>query len=68
MVGHDLSNLEHGYGGPQDSTLYTLDDISAVVTELEIVKAERIKPVVETDEGRFEAIDTLVRAKRPVGS
>ncbi|MDR9450823.1 MAG: class I SAM-dependent methyltransferase [Acidimicrobiia bacterium] len=69
VVGHDLSNLEHGYGGPKNpSLLYTPDTISSALPGLEIVKAERLKRVVETEEGRFEAIDSFVRAKRPVGA
>ncbi len=66
VVGHDVTNLEHGYGGPQDpSLLYTPADITAAMPGLEIVKAERVVRVVENDEGRFEAIDTLVRVTRP---
>lgn len=69
VVGHDLSNLEYGYGGPDDpSLLYTPDTVSSALPGLEILKAERVKRVVETEEGRFEAIDTLVRAKRPIGA
>ena len=69
VVGHDLSNLEHGYGGPKDpSLLYTPDTISSALLGLEIVKADRFKRVVETEDGRFEAIDTLVRAKLPIGA
>ena len=66
VVGHDLSNLEGGYGGPQDpALLYTPDGISAEMTGLRVVKAERVRRIVENDDGRFEAIDTLVRAERP---
>jgi SAM-dependent methyltransferase len=66
IVGHDLTNLEHGYGGPQDPRLlYTPENITGVLQDLELVKAERVRRVVEKEEGSFEAIDTLVRASRP---
>jgi SAM-dependent methyltransferase len=65
VVAHDLTNLEHGYGGPQNpNLLYTPDETIAALAELEVVKAERVTRLVENEEGRFEAIDTLVRAKR----
>jgi SAM-dependent methyltransferase len=67
VVGHDVTNLEDGYGGPHDPTLlYTPEDITADLAELEVVRAERVRRIVDNDEGRFEAIDTLVRAQRPV--
>ena len=66
IVGHDLDNLEHGYGGPQDPRLlYTPEDISGSLQDLELIKAERVRRVVDKEEGLFEAIDTLVRAWRP---
>jgi SAM-dependent methyltransferase len=69
VVGHDVTNLEDGYGGPHDPTLlYTPEDITADLAELEIVRAGRVRRIVDNDEGRFEAIDTLVRAQRPVDS
>lgn len=65
VVAHDLTNLEHGYGGPQDpDLLYTPGETVAALGELEVVRAERVTRLVENEEGRFEAIDTLVRAKR----
>ena len=65
VVGHDLTNLDHGYGGPQDAALlYTADDIVSAMPGLEVVKAERVERVVENDEGRFVAFDALVRVTR----
>jgi 2-polyprenyl-3-methyl-5-hydroxy-6-metoxy-1,4-benzoquinol methylase len=65
VVAHDLSNLRHGYGGPQDpALLYTPDETTKALDGLDVVKAERVTRVVEKEEGRFEAIDTLVRAQR----
>jgi 2-polyprenyl-3-methyl-5-hydroxy-6-metoxy-1,4-benzoquinol methylase len=66
VVGHDFSNLEHGYGGPRDpALLFTADEVAASLTGFRVVKAAPVKRPVVTEEGRFEAIDTLVRAERP---
>lgn len=64
LVGHDLSNLRDGVGGPQDpDLLYTPDDIVAELDGLEIEKAERVfREVPGADR---PAIDALVRARRP---
>ena len=66
LVGHDLTNLTEGTGGPSDSTvLYTPEDIVADVPALEIEKAERVlRDVADADR---PAIDALVRARRPFG-
>ena len=66
LVGHDLTNLTEGTGGPSDSTvLYTPEDIVADVPALEIEKAERVlRDVADADR---PAIDALVRARRPLG-
>ncbi len=66
VIGHDLENLERGWGGPPDPEVhYTPDEIAFELEPLTIVKAERVVRAVETDEGVREAIDTLVRARRP---
>lgn len=64
LVGHDLENLDKGFGGPSDaSLLYTPEDIVAEIPGLEIEKAERVlRPVDGADR---PAIDVLVRARRP---
>ena len=64
LVGHDLTNLTEGTGGPSHSTvLYTPEDIVADVPALEIEKAERVlRDVADADR---PAIDALVRARRP---
>ena len=68
VVGHDLTNLAGGYGGPQDPTLlHTVDNISTALTDLTVLKTERVRRVVENEDGEFEAIDTLVRAERSGG-
>jgi SAM-dependent methyltransferase len=68
VVGHDRSNLEEGYGGPQDSAiLFSPDDITddlAGIKNLRIVRADRVMRPVMTDDGERHAIDALVRAER----
>jgi SAM-dependent methyltransferase len=64
LVGHDLTNLADGVGGPRDpDLLYTPDDIVAELPGLQIEKAERVfRDVKDADR---PAIDALVRARRP---
>lgn len=64
LVGHDLSNMTEGVGGPSDpSLLHTPEDVAAELPGLVIEKAERVLREVP-DEDR-PAIDALVRARRP---
>lgn len=68
VVGHDVTNLTDGHGGPQD--LSVLLDPADVVADLagsglQIDKAERVQRIVQTPEGERVAIDALVRARRP---
>lgn len=67
VVGHDLVNLTEGTGGPLDpDVLLTPDEVVADLTGaepgLEIVRATRVRRPVEVGP---DAIDTLVRARRP---
>jgi SAM-dependent methyltransferase len=65
VIGHDLTNLTEGVGGPQDpDVLYTPEAVSAELTGLRVVRAERVHRTVERDDGPATAIDTLVRAVR----
>lgn len=65
VIGHDSDNLERGYGGPQDpGALYRADDVVAVLDGFEVERAEQVIRVVESDDGRHEAIDNVVRAIR----
>jgi SAM-dependent methyltransferase len=65
VVGHDLTNLADGVGGPQDpEVLYTPAAVSAELTGLRIVRAERVQRIVNREGGPAVAIDTLVRAVR----
>jgi 2-polyprenyl-3-methyl-5-hydroxy-6-metoxy-1,4-benzoquinol methylase len=63
VVGHHSDNLEHGSGGPKDArVLFTPEQVTASLDGLEIEKAEA---VLRTVEGERDAIDALVRARRP---
>ena len=68
LVAHDSSNLQHGYGGPQDpAVLYTARDVVADIDGrgLQIERAERVERPVQTSDGDRVALDALVRAHRP---
>jgi SAM-dependent methyltransferase len=68
VIGHDLTNLTEGVGGPQSpDVLYTPEVITAELPGLRIVRAERVRRAVARDGGQATAIDTLVRAERPSG-
>ena len=66
LVGHDATNIARGYGGPQDpAVLYTAQDVTPHLPGLEIEHAGTVVRTVETDNGIHDAIDVLVRARRP---
>ncbi len=61
VVGHDLTNLTEGTGGPPDpAVLYTPESITRALEGLTVLRAERVRRPV----GTGEAVDTLVRAVR----
>jgi SAM-dependent methyltransferase len=65
VIGHDVTNMADGVGGPQiPDVLYTPESISAGLDGMEVRRAERVRRPVDTGTGRREAIDTLVRAVR----
>jgi SAM-dependent methyltransferase len=65
VVGHDLENLDHGIGGPQDpGLLYTPESVVAALPELAVRMAERRLRPVASQQGERAAVDTLVRAVR----
>lgn len=65
VIGHDLTNLEHGYGGPQDpAVLTTAPDLVPFLGDLEVVRAESVERPVLTPEGERIAIDHVLRAVR----
>lgn len=66
VVGHDLTNLTDGYGGPQDpSILFTPDEVVEDLASLSMVKSERARRQVSTGGGERTAIDAVIRAVRP---
>ncbi len=68
VVAHDEDNLTRGYGGPPSAdVLYSVADVTRVAEAagLTVERAERVVRVVDTDAGPRDAVDTLVRAKRP---
>jgi 2-polyprenyl-3-methyl-5-hydroxy-6-metoxy-1,4-benzoquinol methylase len=66
VVGHDLANLDSGFGGPTaPEVLYTPESVAAQLTGLEVIRAEKVHRPVVTPDGTREALDTLVLAVRP---
>jgi 2-polyprenyl-3-methyl-5-hydroxy-6-metoxy-1,4-benzoquinol methylase len=64
LVGHDRANLTDGVGGPSDpDLLYTADEIATELPGLEIEKATTVLRDVDGEDR--DAIDTIVRARRP---
>lgn len=66
VLGHDVTNLSDGYGGPKDvSVLFTPEQVVAALSGLEIERAEKVTRPVPVDGGEAVAIDAFVRASRP---
>jgi len=67
LIGLDRSNLEHGHGGPTNpAVLYDGEEIIDELPALRIETVARIERPVATPDGDRVAIDTLVRASRPM--
>jgi SAM-dependent methyltransferase len=67
MVGHDSTNLTEGHGGPKDpAVLYGPEDLASDLAGLEVVRAQRVRRPVETESGVVDAIDALLRARKPI--
>lgn len=65
VVGHDVDNIAHGHGGPQDpQILHRVDEVVAGLPGLAIHRAGQARRPVHTEEGERVAIDTVVRAQR----
>jgi SAM-dependent methyltransferase len=69
VVGHDLTNLTEGVGGPQEpGVLYTPEAIRAELPGLRILRAERVHRTVERDDGPATAVRrSCVRRGRAPG-
>jgi SAM-dependent methyltransferase len=62
VVGHDVTNLADGVGGPQDpAVLYTPETVATALGTLQVRRAERVTRPVDGADGKV-AIDTLVVA------
>jgi SAM-dependent methyltransferase len=65
VVGHDVDNIAHGHGGPQDPRiLHRVPDVVAALPGLAIQRAEQARRPVLTGDGERAAIDSVVRAQR----
>ncbi len=68
VLGHDVTNVRDGYGGPQDaSILFTPDDVVEDFSGevgVTVERAERVQRRVATEAGERVAIDALIRAVR----
>jgi SAM-dependent methyltransferase len=65
MIGHDVSNLENGHGGPQVAEiLWDVPIITSWLEGLEVVEAGVVRRPVKTAEGVVFARDALVRVRR----
>ena len=65
VVGHDVTNLAEGTGGPPDpAVLYTPASVTRSLSGLTVLRADRVRRPVPAGDGDREAVDTLVRAVR----
>ena len=69
VVAHDADNLIRGVGGPPDpEVLYRVDEVADLARNFGLVieQAGQVTRTVVIDGERREAVDTLVRASRPM--
>lgn len=69
LVGHDVDNLEHGTGGPQDATVLTsVEQVTGAWREHARIEYAAVERRTVRQEGMpkdgVEALDTVVRAVR----
>ena len=66
VIGHDATNVEHGYGGPTDPSVLTSpgEIVAELGEDFVISRSEIVDREVETDDGIRVAKDTLVLARR----
>jgi SAM-dependent methyltransferase len=66
LIGHDVSNITDGWGGPQyPELLWDVPEVLSWLDGMAIIEAEVVNRPVDTDDGRKYARDTLVRARKP---
>jgi 2-polyprenyl-3-methyl-5-hydroxy-6-metoxy-1,4-benzoquinol methylase len=64
VVGHARSNIERGYGGPQDpAVLFEPEEVAGFFSSLQVRRAEHVFREVETEDGEKTAIDFVVLAR-----
>ena len=64
MIGHDVTNLEQGWGGPQyREILWDVPSILEWVDGMLVIESEVVRRPVDTEDGRQYARDALVRAR-----
>lgn len=75
IVGHDVTNLTKGFGGPQNpDVLYSAEQVASLLSDLKVEKAVTIERPVDHEHGNGShgkaadsevpvAVDCLVRAK-----
>lgn len=65
MIGHDISNLDEGIGGPQiPEILWDLDLMLEWLGDLKLIEGGIVERPVEVDGDIEYARDTLIRARR----
>lgn len=72
LIGHDATNIDHGYGGPSDPSVLTspaevvasLEEAASRGTKFSVSRAEVADRIVDTDDGPRVAKDTVVLAQR----
>ena len=66
LIGHDLSNLDGGHGGPQVPDVLTTPEqvLAALGDGFDVGTAEVAERHVVTDDGQRTALDTFVVARR----
>ncbi|HEY5662655.1 MAG TPA: class I SAM-dependent methyltransferase [Ilumatobacter sp.] len=67
LISHDVTNLEHGYGGPQHAAVLTTPHqvVAAIGDRLTVDTAEVVERHVAAPDGEHVALDTLVLGRRP---
>ena len=64
LIGHDASNIEHGWGGPQyPAILWDLHTILDWLEGMAVIESQVVRRPVETEEGPKFARDTLIRVR-----
>ena len=65
VLGHDVDNVAHGVGGPQDTAiLHSVDRLAPVAAHLEVDRLEQLRREVDTG----TALDTVLWGRRPVSA